>query len=78
MAGTMTWVGLDVHARSTHARGDRLDDRRADQAAIRAWRRGAGGVAAGAAAARSVRVMRPVRPGSGFIARRARPGSPCR
>ena len=36
MAGTMTWVGLDVHARSTHAAAIDVDDGRADADAVRA------------------------------------------
>jgi len=36
MAGTMTWVGLDVHARSTHAAAVDVNDRRAIEDAVRA------------------------------------------
>ena len=46
MTGTMTWVGLDVHARSTHAAAIDVMTRRADAGAVRARGRGAGRVAA--------------------------------
>ena len=69
MTGTMTWVGLDVHARSTHAAA--IDVMSGELTAVRfgpgwrtpvAWLAGLPG--------RSGRVMRPGRRGSGSIGRR--------
>ena len=76
MTGTMTWVGLDVHARSTHAAA--IDTMTGELSRARfgpgieapvAW--------LGVCRARCGRVMRPARPGSGSIARRSRRGSRC-
>ena len=73
MTGMMTYVGLDVHARSTHAAaidvstGELL--RRGSGRASRSRSRGLR-----VCPARCVLAMRPGRPGSGSIAPRALPG----
>ena len=74
MAGTMTWVGLDVHARSTHAAAIDLLTGELERDAVRSGVRGAGRVAVGAARVRCARVMRLARRGLGSIALRWRPG----
>ena len=77
MSGTMTWVGLDVHARSTHAAAIDLAT-----GELSRMRFGAGVDAPVAwlreLRARCGRVMRPARPGLGCIGQRSRPGSRCR
>ena len=73
----MTLVGLDVHARQTHAAV--LDPRQRgaarEQAADGADRGGV--VPGGSRAGRSARSMRPARPGSAWRGRRASAGSMC-
>ncbi len=74
MAGTMTWVGLDVHARSTHAAA--IDAMTGELTGLRFGPGIEGPVAwlAGVARPGAGRVMRRARRGSGSIARRAAAG----
>ena len=44
MTGTMTWVGMDVHARSTHAAAIDLMTGEMSEDAVRSRGRGAGRV----------------------------------
>ena len=75
MSGTMTFVGLDVHARSVH--GSAIDVMSGELTRLRfrggAWRRRWRGC--GRCRARCMLVMRLGRPGSGSTAPRGRRGS---
>jgi hypothetical protein len=69
MTGTMTWVGLDVHARSTHAAAIDTMTGELRRGEVRAGHRRAGCLAGGVGGGLSARVMRRARRGSGCIAR---------
>ena len=66
MAGTMTWVGMDVHARSTHAAAiDLVSGELSGCGSGRGWRRRSRGWPG--CRVRCMRVMRRGRRGSGSI-----------
>ena len=74
MTGTMTWVGMDVHARSTHAAAI---DAMTGELVRRKFGPGVDEVVGWLQACRapSGRAMRPVRRDTGCIAPRSRPVS---